>query len=72
MQLTTGKGPGDQNIHSAPSVVGQLCGDWLQSFPIRNILVPQVGQTPCVAGLPFFMVIDLASFISFFARHFTQ
>jgi len=22
-------------------------------LPIRNILVPQVGQTPCVAGLPF-------------------
>ena len=40
--------------------------------PIRNILVPQVGHTPWVAGLPFFMVIALASFISLFIRHFTQ
>ena len=39
---------------------------------MRNIFVPQLGQTPWVAGLPFFMVIALASFISFFARHFTQ
>ncbi len=41
-------------------------------LPILNILVPQLGQTPCVAGLPFFMVMDLAFFISFFERHFTQ
>jgi hypothetical protein len=41
-------------------------------LPILNILVPQVGQTPWVAGLPFFMVIALAFFISFLARHFTQ
>ena len=34
--------------------------------------MPHVGQTPCVAGLPFFMVIALASFISFLARHFIQ
>ncbi|MBU2607896.1 MAG: hypothetical protein KKF26_01105 [Chloroflexi bacterium] len=33
-------------------------------FPIRNILVPHTGQTPWVAGLPFFIVIALASFIS--------
>ncbi len=32
---------------------------------MRNILVPQVGQVPWVAGLPFFMVIFLAFFISF-------
>ena len=43
-----------------------------QPLPILNILVPQLGQTPCVAGLPFFMVIDLVSFISFLARHLTQ
>jgi hypothetical protein len=36
------------------------------------MLVPQVGQTPLLAGLPFFMVIDLALFISFLERHFTQ
>jgi hypothetical protein len=41
-------------------------------LPMRNIFVPQVGQTPWVAGLPFFMVIALAFFISFLARHLTQ
>jgi hypothetical protein len=41
-------------------------------LPILNIFVPQLGQTPWVAGLPFFMVMLLASFISFFALHFTQ
>ena len=41
-------------------------------LPILNILVLQVGQTPCVAVLPFFMVMALASFISLLARHFTQ
>ena len=40
--------------------------------PIRNMLVPQVGQTPLLAGLPFFIVMALAFFISFFKRHFTQ
>jgi len=41
-------------------------------LPILNIFVPQEGQTPWVAGLPFFMVICFASFISFLARHFIQ
>jgi len=41
-------------------------------LPILNILVPQVGHTPRVAGLPFFMVMLLASFISLLARHFIQ
>jgi hypothetical protein len=41
-------------------------------LPILNILVPQDGQTPCVAGLPFFMVMLFALLISFFERHFTQ
>jgi len=36
------------------------------------MLVPQVGQTPLLAGLPFFIVIALALFISFLERHFTQ
>jgi hypothetical protein len=49
-----------------------ITGGTFQLLPMRNILVPQVGQTPCVAGLPFFMVMALAPFISFFARHFTQ
>jgi hypothetical protein len=31
-------------------------------LPILNILVPQVGQIPEVAGLPFFIVMDLGLF----------
>jgi hypothetical protein len=48
-----------------------LDGNYL-GFPILNIFVPQVGHTPWVAGLPFFIVILLGSFISLFSRHFTQ
>jgi hypothetical protein len=40
--------------------------------PILNIFVPHTGQMPWVAGLPFFMVIFVASFISRFALHLTQ
>jgi len=39
---------------------------------MRNILVPQEGHSPWVAGLPFFMVTALVFFISFLALHFTQ
>jgi hypothetical protein len=42
------------------------------AFPILNIFVPQVGQTPWVAGLPFFIVISFGSFISRLALHLTQ
>jgi hypothetical protein len=35
-------------------------------------LVPQTGQIPCVAGLPFFILTFLGLFISRFLRHFTQ
>jgi hypothetical protein len=42
------------------------------ALPILNIFVPHVGQTPWVAGLPFFIVIALGSFISRLALHFTQ
>ncbi len=45
---------------------------FFQAFPMRNTLVPQDGHSPCVAGRPFFIVIDLAFFISTFFRHFTQ
>ena len=41
-------------------------------LPILNILVLQVGHTPWVAGLPFFIVIALGLFISFLALHLTQ
>jgi hypothetical protein len=37
------------------------------ALPILNTFVPQLGQTPWVAGLPFFMVMLLASLISFLA-----
>ena len=42
------------------------------ALPILNIFVPHVGQTPWVAGLPFFIVISLVSFISRLALHLTQ
>lgn len=40
--------------------------------PILNILVPQVVQTPRVAGRPFFIVICSVFFISRFCLHFMQ
>ena len=40
--------------------------------PILNILVPQTGHFPSVAGLPFFIVICTASLISRLVLHFTQ
>ncbi len=57
---------------SSPCLIPLLKSDQSYAFPILNILVPQVGHIPCVAGLPFFMVIDLASFISFLALHLRQ
>lgn len=42
------------------------------ALPILNTLVPQVEQVPVVAGLPFFIVVDVGFLISFFALHFTQ
>jgi hypothetical protein len=41
-------------------------------LPILKIFVPQSGHVPCVAGRPFFMVMSLASLISFLALHLTQ
>jgi hypothetical protein len=41
-------------------------------LPIWNIFVPQVPQVPLVAGLPFFIVTAVGSFISLFALHLTQ
>jgi hypothetical protein len=46
--------------------------EWRCQPPILNIFVLQTGQTPCVAGLPFFMVILVAFSISRFALHLTQ
>lgn len=41
-------------------------------LPILNILVPQVGQLPEVAGFPFFMVIEVGFLICRLERHLTQ
>jgi hypothetical protein len=41
-------------------------------LPMRNTLVPQLGQTPWVAGLLFFKTTDLGFLISTFLRHFMQ
>jgi hypothetical protein len=41
-------------------------------LPILNIFVPQVEHVPVVAGLPFFIVMAVGLFISFFALHLTQ
>jgi len=49
---------------SLPSVKGDA--------PMRNILVPHTGQTPWVAGRPFFMVMALGSFISLLTWHLAQ
>lgn len=43
-----------------------------QALPILNMRVPQVGQAPSVAGLPFFIVMGLGFFISRFSRHLRQ
>ena len=40
--------------------------------PILNILVPQVGHDPWVAGRPFFIVICCGFFISCWLLHFMQ
>ena len=60
------------DIHriSALKAIHVECGS--QLFPILKTLVPHTGQTPCVAGLPFFMVICLGSLISRLVRHYTQ
>jgi len=41
-------------------------------FPTTNILVPQIAQTPCTAGFPFFKVVSVAFFISLLVLHLTQ
>src|SRR5450830_1714114 len=66
-------GAGPENDR-APAVSGEGSIDRARCGqpPMRNIFVPQTGQVPWVAGLPFFIVIFCASFISRFALHFTQ
>ena len=52
----------------------QIVSDYFAAgaAPILNIFVPQSGQIPSVAGLPFFIVTGLGSFISFLLLHFMQ
>ena len=52
-------------INIQPSLNPNCYDNNLQLFPILNILVPQVGHVPWVAGLPFFIVMALASFVGF-------
>ena len=42
------------------------------ALPILYMPVPHVGHTPFVAGLPFFIVTAVASFISRWVLHFRQ
>ena len=42
------------------------------AFPMRKRVVPQTGQVPLVAGLPFFIVTCCGSFISRLVLHFRQ
>ncbi len=43
-----------------------------QDLPILKTLVPQMGQSPLVAGRPFFNVTCSGLLISRFSRHFRQ
>jgi hypothetical protein len=42
------------------------------ALPILNIVVPQTGHLPFVAGLPFFIVVASAFDISRCVLHFKQ
>ena len=42
------------------------------ALPIRNIFVEQTGQTPWVAGRPFFIVMACGLLISLLDLHFKQ
>ena len=48
------------------------CGVYFFGLPIWNIFVPHSVQVPLIAGLPFFIVTSVGSFISRLALHFTQ
>lgn len=62
------RGTGEMRTYAVAS-----CADGgVYALPMRNILVPQTGQVPWVAGRPFFMVMALGFFTSLFLRHFTQ
>jgi hypothetical protein len=56
----------------APQLASSLLRAVVYDAPILKIFVPHTGQSPCVAGRPFFIVIAFASLISREALHFTQ
>src|SRR5487761_2450756 len=70
--LRAGRGPVRNAIEPPPSPTRARSIASVGQPPIRNIFVPQTGQVPWAAGLPFFIVICCAFFISRFALHFTQ
>ena len=65
----------DDGRQSVPRYIGRPApstGLNQPAEPILNILVPQTGHLPSVAGRPFFIVIWTASLISRLALHLTQ
>jgi len=50
---------------------GVIC-PWASVRPIRYILVPQTGHTPCVTGAPAALKSEIGLVISLFVLHFTQ
>ena len=58
-------------------LVPPFCAEGLRNYgdgtaPMMKTFVPQEGQVPWVAGLPFFMVMPTGLRISLFALHLTQ
>jgi hypothetical protein len=72
----SGKIPGNEKGPAAKRVLSHArlkqCRADDQALPILNILVLHTGQTPSVAGLPFFIVMGFGFFISRFTRHLRQ
>ncbi len=53
--------------------VGESSKGWSDyAFPMRKTEVPQLGQTPFTAGLPFLSVTFCGFLISILVLHFTQ
>jgi hypothetical protein len=63
---------GERRVSHSGSNPTAAVGAYFLPPMMRNNFVPQSGQTPCMAGRPFFMVTSWALAISFFALHFTQ
>lgn len=71
MELTAG--PELQQGGHVAALLSHLIGDCdYEALPILNMVVPQTGHLPFVAGLPFFMVVASAFCISRWVRHLRQ